>query len=548
MVQWLRIIKVLSNGGLIIKNIVIVGGGISGMTAAAYLLKKDYKVTILENSKSLGGLIGSFDRKGFVFDSGIRAIENSGTMFPMLRELGIEVPFIKNNVFVGIEDKMIELSSERGLDEYTKLLISTFPKEEKAIKNIIKLITKISKYMEVLYGIDNPLFLDPKENTEYFMKTILPWMFKYMLTINKIQKLSGPVNNYLFSFTNNRALIDMVTQHFFEDTPTFFALSYFRLYTDYYYPKGGTGTLIEKMQEYLVEKNALIKTKTKVTKVDLVKKIAICEDNSEFEYDKLLWAADLNSLYEAVNPNQTSVINVEEYKTNKKNMENSKGNDSIYTLYLSTDLSPEYYKGKCSEHTFYTPNKVGLTSIGVGVKSLLLQADEKSGSAREELLLNWVKEYAEKTTYEISIPVLRDKSLAPEGKSGLIISTVFDFALTKYLKQNGMYKKFKEILNSTIIDIINESIFNDLKENIIEQFSSSPLTYKKRLNNTDGAITGWSFTNKAPVEDRMKKIAKSVKTPFESVYQSGHWVFSPSGLPTAIITAKLASNEIIKAK
>lgn len=528
------------------EKVLIVGGGISGITAAAYLSKIGKKVTLLEKAESLGGLIGSFERNGFVFDSGIRAIENSGVVFPMLNELGIEIPFEKNTVSIGIEDKIIKLSSTNGLSEYMKLLTNTFPEEESTIREIIDLITKISKYMDVLYGIDNPLFLDPKKDRKYLMKTVLPWMIKYMFTINKIQKLSIPVNSFLSKITNNKSLIDMITQHFFKDTPTFFALSYFRLYTDYYYPKGGTGTLVKKMKDYILNNNGQIKTNTEVINIDVSNNTVYCSNNSDYNYDQLLWAADLKSLYHSAHVGKTKDVNMDTYKNNKKQILSAKGNDSIFSLYLSTEFCPKYYLGKCSEHTFYTPQKAGLSSMQYSASELLSLLNGAAKDSKKQLLFSWIKEYAQKTTFEISIPALRDSSLAPAGKSGLIVSTVFDYELTSFINENCFYEEFKDVFSRTIIESLNSTIFPKIKENIISMFSSTPLTIQNRLNNSDGAITGWAFTMKPPVENRMKKIAKAVNTPFKDIYQSGHWVFSPSGFPTSIITAKLAVNKILR--
>ena len=97
-------------------------------------------------------------------------------------------------------------------------------------------------YLDVLYGIDNPAFLDMKEDRAYLIKEILPWMVKYLLTFRKIEALNEPVIDYLRNYTQNQSLLDIIAQHFFQATPTFFALSYFKLYLDYNYPPGVQGS------------------------------------------------------------------------------------------------------------------------------------------------------------------------------------------------------------------------------------------------------------------------------------------------------------------
>jgi phytoene dehydrogenase-like protein len=75
-------------------DVVVVGGGMAGLTAAAYLSRAGARVLLCEKEKQVGGLVNSFERGGFVFDGGIRAIENSGIVHPMLRQLGIDVEFL----------------------------------------------------------------------------------------------------------------------------------------------------------------------------------------------------------------------------------------------------------------------------------------------------------------------------------------------------------------------------------------------------------------------------------------------------------------------
>ena len=50
----------------------------AGLTAAAYISKAGLKVLLCDKENQTGGLVNSFEYKGFVFDGGIRAIEELG--------------------------------------------------------------------------------------------------------------------------------------------------------------------------------------------------------------------------------------------------------------------------------------------------------------------------------------------------------------------------------------------------------------------------------------------------------------------------------------
>jgi protoporphyrinogen oxidase len=52
------------------KNAIIIGGGISGLTCAAELSKKDISTTLIEKNKQLGGMASSFKHDGFILDYG----------------------------------------------------------------------------------------------------------------------------------------------------------------------------------------------------------------------------------------------------------------------------------------------------------------------------------------------------------------------------------------------------------------------------------------------------------------------------------------------
>jgi phytoene dehydrogenase-like protein len=522
-------------------DVIIAGGGIAGLTSAAYLSKEGLKVLICEKENHVGGLVNSFKYKGFTFDGGIRAIENSGIVMPMLRQLGIEIPFKRSIVSLGIEDDIIKVETKENLQDYRKLLIKKFPENESDINKIIQEIEKIMKYMDILYGIDNPLFMDMMKNKKYLFFTVLPWLIKYLFTVGKINKLNTPVEDYLASLTSNQALNDVIAQHFFKRTPTFFALSYFSLYLDYQYPIEGTGMIIEKLTDFIKSHGGSIKTSTEIVSVDAEERIIETAKGELINYEQLIWAADLNRLYSVV---ELDKLNDEMTKLNaknyKKDIENLRGGDSIQTTYLTLDLDVSYFEERCTEHFFYTPVKSGLTPVLKKLPGILDSTDFSE-------IMEWVKEYLEKTTYEISIPAMRNQSLAPKGKTGLIVSTLMDFDLVKKIDNMGMYENFKSESENHMIRVLEQSFFAGINEKIIDKFSSTPLTIEKITGNKDGAITGWAFTNPTmPVINRVMSVTDSVLTKITDIFQAGQWSYSPAGLPISIMTGKLAADQVIK--
>jgi phytoene dehydrogenase-like protein len=271
-----------------IYNTIVVGGGIAGLTAAAYLSHEGGKVLLLEKNKECGGLVNSFTRDGFHFDAGVRALEDAGIIFAMLKDLGIQLEVVKSPVSVGIENKFIDIETINDLLKYRELLIKLFPESEAEIDVVIKTIRKIMKHMNVLYGIENPVFKDLKHDRNFLFKKLLPWLPKFILTVGKINRMNMPVEDYLKTIVKNSSLRDMISQHFFKNTPAFFALSYFSLYLDYFYPKGGVGKLSEALKNKILESGGEIKTETKIIDVFADQCLVTDQNNLSYKYDNLI--------------------------------------------------------------------------------------------------------------------------------------------------------------------------------------------------------------------------------------------------------------------
>ncbi len=523
------------------KNIIIVGAGLSGLVSAAYLLQNNYKVTLIEKNNQCGGLLNSFEKEGFVFDVGAKSIENSGIIKPLLSDLKIDIELLKSPVSIGIEDDIIAFSSIKDINNYKILLKKKFPDNENEIEKIFKVIVKIAKSMEVIYGFDNPIF---KENftkdKSYLIHDLLPWLPKFLLSINHMNRMNEPIDEFLKKFTNNQSLIDMISQHFFKKTSTFFALGYFYVYQDYLYPKGGTRELVRKLEEHIIKNGGTIFYNTIVDYIDSKNNIIKDQENKSYNYSKLIWCADLHQLY--------NIVDLQNLKNNKKIIKqrnkilNNRGGDSVFALYLGINKEINYFKNISNGHFFYTPNKKGLNNIQYLQLSNII---ENFDNFSKDEIFNWIDDYCTYNTFEISIPSLRDPLLSPKGKTGLIINFFFEYDIVKKIKDVGWYQEFKSFVEDKIITILSNSIYPILKDNLLFKFSYTPLSIEQRIINNKGAITGWSYENETPVFNKITQIGKSIKTPFENIYQAGQWAYSPAGIPTAILTGWYSANKII---
>lgn len=524
---------------------IIVGGGIAGLTASAYLSKKGQKVLLIEKNKECGGLVNSFSRNGFRYEAGVRALLDAGIIFPMLEELDIELEVFRSKVSVGVEDKVVHIEDITSLKAYQDLLVQKFPESKDEIEDLIKVIRKIMKNMDVLYGVENPMIKNVWRDKSFLFRRLLPWLPKFLFTIGRINRMKMPVEEYLEAIVKNASLRDIISQHFFRNTPTFFALSYFSLYLDYFYPKGGVGKLAEGIENKLLECGGEIKRETTICSVEAGKRRVIDQDNQVYIYNKLIWAADLKTLYRHTNTNGLSGKIQMKYEAVKKQMLEQRGGDSVYTLYLQVNEPLESFRQIASGHFFYTPSKKGLGEIHRGELNHLLDQWEK---VTKEQVIAWLNKLISLNTYEISIPGLKDPELVPKGQTGLIVSFLTEYDLFEKMHQKGWYDWFIPEIEIRVVHVLSESVYPMLKDKVSKKFSFTPWSIKNRIGSSEGAITGWSFENPVPVINEMQKAGRSILTPIPSIFQAGQWTYSPAGVPMSILTGKLAADRVLKSR
>jgi phytoene dehydrogenase-like protein len=525
------------------RRMVVIGAGVSGLTAGAYLVRSGHDVLILEKTSHCGGLVNSFQKEGFTFDTGPRAFGNAEILVPMLEDLDIRLPLVKGLVSTGIGEDIVHYDDGGAVRGYIETLGKLFPDSREDIGRIEKKIRDYRSVARVLNRVPNPFFKNPLRDRRFLFREFLPWLPSFFGALVKTSLRTRTIEEALDALTDNRSLKDMVSQHFFKGTPAGFALGYFENYLDYKYPLGGTGQLPRALEEKVLSGGGLIRKEREVVKILPAQRRLVDRHGEEYAYDRLLWAADIRSLYLRLDGLSFAPGVLRSIEAEGRKYLSARPGESAFTVFLGVDESPEYFAKISRGHFIYTPRSAGLGELHRSRLEELKRAFPRI-SRRE--LFDWLKDFCERNSYEISMPALRDRSLAPPGKTGIVISVLCDGSLFSMAERAGWLDELREKTRDFMLDTLENSIYPGLRKKILFMESATPLTLMRMFNTAAGAITGWSLEGKAPVPDSLTGIMAAVKTAIPRVYKSGQWSYSPSGVPIAILTGRLAARAMGK--
>jgi protoporphyrinogen/coproporphyrinogen III oxidase len=85
------------------KKIMIIGGGLAGLTAAYRLKARGFDVTLLESTGKVGGRVQTVKKDGYTMDTGATALADSYTSYwPLVGELGLQGNVTETSTQTGI--------------------------------------------------------------------------------------------------------------------------------------------------------------------------------------------------------------------------------------------------------------------------------------------------------------------------------------------------------------------------------------------------------------------------------------------------------------
>lgn len=131
---------------------IVVGSGMGGLTAAAYLAANGKRTLVLEAGEVLGGCTHVFRRKQFEFEVGMHYLGDcgpDGAIPMMLRGVGLDdrVEFLPMDPdgFDTIVYPEVTVKVPKGWDRYEANLVAAFPEDANGIRKYIGVLSRLGR-------------------------------------------------------------------------------------------------------------------------------------------------------------------------------------------------------------------------------------------------------------------------------------------------------------------------------------------------------------------------------------------------------------------
>lgn len=496
--------------------VVVIGGGLAGLCAAAHLARSGFPVTLIEQHDKPGGYATTFDRAGgkYIFDVSLHATAAvRGGLRPSLEGAGVvdkieSVELPEAARIITPDHDMIW--PQRNPEAVVEMLVQAFPTEAQGIRGF---------FSEMLGILDE--VMEPFDPNSWWSKTFFPFTHSKMWNIRKLT-LAGMLEKH----TRDPRALALLSAFW-----GYYGLPPSRLSAFYYciataaYLRFGAYQIKNRSQDL---SDALARAIEEAGGRVMLQKeaVGISMDGNSITGVRLADGQTLKAGSIISNASVPATMNMlphgsaqGDYRQKLASFRPSissfivwlglnreiRGQVKGYEIFVSKNYDPEksYQAGlDCNPH---------LSSIGVTIYDNAFEGYSKAGTSTVSIIML--------SGYE---PWRRFESDYFSGRK-------------------GEYRKEKERITNVLIEEAERRVIPDLKSMIEVVEASTPLTNIRYTKNPEGAIYGYEQSLANSYMTRL-----SVRTPIRGLYFASAWSDPGGGYQPCLMSGVKAFQELVK--
>ncbi|UNC92317.1 phytoene desaturase family protein [Candidatus Contubernalis alkaliaceticus] len=481
------------------KKVVIIGGGVAGLSAGIFAQKNGFESVILEKHHTFGGECAGWNRQGYHIDGCIHWLVGTKADTP-IRKLwdtvgaldGVDIH--EPESFMAVEHDGFIVNFYRDLERLESSWLEISPEDKDIIQEFSRDIKKLHSFS---FPVGKPMdMMNIIEKFKYFlsMKDIGTIMQKY-------DKIS--VQEFAKKFKHpalREALASFMPEGDYSSSSLIFPLGTFTGGQSSI-PKGGSKALALRMAERYLSLGGIVEASCEVMDLDIeddmVTRIS-CKNGKSFQADYVIAACDAHVLYERL------------LKGRYPDSEYQKrfNNPTVYPL------ASNIYIGIGYEGTMEDIPR----TLKFNVNNVDINQNQKPIEHLQMTHYAYEPEFAPKGHTVITLAV---NQFQPE----------LDFWEALVI-DNEAYAREKERIGRAVIHAM-ETRFPRMKGKLKLLDVASPQTYNRYCNAYRGAFMAFWPTLRGKSLVHTGRIEG-----LTNIVLSGQWLQPPGGLPVALITGK----------
>ena len=299
-------------------QVLVIGSGLSGLTAAALLANRGLRVTLVEQHFQPGGSCGAFRRAGRTFDQGTAMLFGFGErgFNPhrfVMNELEEPISVIKHKYLYRLNYDGTPITFGENLDDYLEQLSRIFPEDIAGIRAFYEYISDL--YFNLTAA--DPICVSPSEIPRVEgLKMFLRHPIRNIRLFSLFSKSAGDLMRKFVSSERVIEFFNKLTSTYcytlLDETPAILAVTMFmdNHYGGSYYPLGSSQQLPGKLEKSFEENGGSVLYESRAEKIIFAEGrpagaiVSTNEGMLQVDAEDIIYSGTLLSFYDRLVPQE----------------------------------------------------------------------------------------------------------------------------------------------------------------------------------------------------------------------------------------------------